>query len=168
MLVVLPLVLLVTALAAGAQQTDAQRQGDAMAKTVLDQLEAFRRGDWTSAYRFASASIHSQFTPEAFRQMVTRGYAPIARPLQSRILATRVLDATRGFVEIRVEGQNGETIDALYELVEERGAWRVNGVISRPAHPRGELTRRPPATGPRVLRACGRIPGGHCSAPVQA
>ncbi len=147
-LVALPLILLVTAVAAGTQQTDAERQGDAMVKTVLDQLEALRRGDWTSAYRFASASIQAQFTPETFRQMVTRSYAPIARPLQSRILATRVLDATRGFVEIRVEGQNGETIDALYELVEERGAWRINGVVSRPAHTRGEITQRPPATEP--------------------
>jgi len=42
------------------------------------------------------------------------------------------LDGQRGLVEVRVEGENGETIDALYELVEEQGAWRVSGVLTRP------------------------------------
>ena len=124
---------------AGAQQTDVERQAAAMTQTVLQQLEAFRRGDWTTAYGFASSTIQSGFTAEAFREMVTRSYAPIARPLQSRVLATRVIDPQRGLVEIRVEGQNGETVDALYELVEEQGAWKINGVIAQPV-PRGPLT----------------------------
>lgn len=122
-----------------AQQSDAERQAAAMTQTVLQQLEAFRRGDWTTAYGFASSTIQSRFTSEAFREMVTRGYAPIARPLQSRVLATRVIDPQHGLVEIRVEGQNGETVDAVYELLEEQGAWKINGVIARPVQ-RGPLT----------------------------
>lgn len=110
-----------------------------MTQTVLQQLEAFRRGDWTTAYGLASSTIQSRFTAEAFREMVTRGYTPIARPLQSRVLATRVIDPQHGLVEIRVEGQNGETVDALYELVEEQGAWKINGVIAQPVQ-RGPLT----------------------------
>ena len=35
-------------------------------------------------------------------------------------------------MEVRVEGANGETIDALYELVDEQGQWRINGVLTRP------------------------------------
>jgi hypothetical protein len=123
---------------AAGQAADPERQTAAMIQTVLQQLEAFRRGDWAAAYGFASSSIRSRFTPEAFREMVTGGYAPIARPLQSRVLATRTLDPQRGLVEIRVEGQNGETVDALYELVEEQGAWRINGVVARPV-PQGPL-----------------------------
>ena len=43
-----------------------------------------------------------------------------------------LVDAGRGFVEVRVEGANGETVDALYELVDEQGQWRIKGVLTRP------------------------------------
>jgi hypothetical protein len=120
---------LIIAAGAGAQPAD---QGAAMARTVLDQLAAFRRGDWTAAYAYASSAIQAQFGPEAFRAMVTRGYAPIARSASATVGRVEALDGQRGLVEVRVEGENGETIDALYELVEEQGAWRVNGVLARP------------------------------------
>jgi len=122
------LILLLLA-AAGAQPQD---QGAAMARTVLDQLAAFRRGDWAAAYALASSAIQAQFGPEAFRAMVTRGYAPIARSATATVGPVEALDGQHGLVEVRVEGENGETIDALYELVEEQGAWRVNGVLTRP------------------------------------
>jgi hypothetical protein len=115
---------------AAAQPAD---QGAAMTRTVLDQLAAFRRDDWALAYAFASSGIQAQFGPEAFRAMVTQGYAPIARSRTATVGRVEAVDAQHGLVEVRVEGENGETIDALYELVEERGAWRVNGVQTRPA-----------------------------------
>ena len=133
----LPLLLLVTA--ASAQPGD---PGRAMAHTVVEQLAAFRRGDWTAAYAFASSAIQAQFGPEAFRAMVTRGYAPIARSTTVTVGRVEVLDGRRGLVEVRVEGENGETVDALYELVEEQGAWRVNGVLTRPVE-RGPTASRP-------------------------
>ena len=104
-----------------------------MTRTVLDQLAAFRRGDWTTAYGFASAGIQARFGPEAFREMVTRGYAPIADSARATVLGTAIVDPEHGYVEVRVEGRDGETIEALYELVLEEGAWRIDGVVSRPA-----------------------------------
>jgi hypothetical protein len=120
-----------------------------MTQAALDQLAAFRRGDWGAAYGYASAAIQARFPPEAFRQMVTGGYAAIARSARGTVLRTEVLDARRGFVELRVEGQDGETVDALYELVEESGAWRVNGVVTRPV-----------AGGPTAFRGAGSA-GSH-------
>ena len=35
-------------------------------------------------------------------------------------------------MEVRVDGANGETVDALYELVDEQGSWRIEGVLTRP------------------------------------
>ena len=119
----------------------------AMTRTVLDQLAAFRRGDWNAAYGYASTAIQAQFTPEAFRQMVTGGYAAIARSAQGVVRRTEVLDARRGFVELRVEGQAGETVDALYELVEESGGWRINGVVTRPVAGGPTASRGAGATG---------------------
>ena len=123
--------------AASSQSGDPQR---AMAQTVLDQLAAFRRGDWAAAYAFASSTIQAQFGPEAFRAMVTSGYAPIARSASATVGRVDALGGQRGLVEVRVEGENGETVDALYELVEEQGAWRVNGVVTRPVE-RGTTAR---------------------------
>jgi hypothetical protein len=122
-------VLLLLAVAALAQPGD---PGRAMAQAVLDQLAAFRRGDWATAYAFASSAIQARFGLEAFRAMVTGGYAPIARSTSATVGRVEALDGQHGLVEVRVEGENGETIDALYELVEEQGAWRVNGVMTRP------------------------------------
>jgi hypothetical protein len=111
-----------------------------MQQTVLDQLAAFRRGDWAAAYAFASEMIQGQFTLDTFREMVSRGYAPIAQSAAATVLGTEVVGAGRGYVAVRVQGQNGQTVDALYDLGEEHGAWRINGVVTRPAE-RGELTR---------------------------
>ena len=80
---------------------------------------------------------------------------------------------SHGLVEVRVEGANGETVDALYELVDEQGQLadqrgpdpagrgRHRGVCltappcdpSRPGEPRpaGERRRAPPASVPRRL-----------------
>jgi hypothetical protein len=121
-----------------AQSAAPEEQRAAMAQTVLDQLAAFRRGDWEAAYGFASQSIQGQFTPEAFRQMVSRGYAPIARSASARVLRTEVADPQHGYVEVRVRGQDGDTIDALYELVLEPGGWRISGVLTKPVDP-GEV-----------------------------
>jgi hypothetical protein len=133
--VVLCLAALALAAPVSAQGPDPERQKGAMARAVLDQLAAFRRGDWAAAYTFASAGIRARFDAEAFREMVSHGYAPIARPARGTVLRAEVVDPHRGFVEIRVEGRDGETVDALYELVDEQGAWKVNGVLTRPAAP---------------------------------
>jgi uncharacterized protein DUF4864 len=122
------LALLTLAATAGGQGADPRAD---MARTVLDQLAAFRRDDWTAAYAHASAAIQSRFDLEAFRQMVTGGYAPIARSTSASVSHVEVVDPSHGLVEVRVEGANGETIDALYELVDEQGQWRINGVLTR-------------------------------------
>jgi hypothetical protein len=48
-----------------------------------------------------------------------------------------------------VDGVDGQTVDALYELVEESGAWRINGVVTRPvAHGSTAFLGAAPAGGP--------------------
>ena len=123
------LALLTVAATAAGQGADPRAD---MARTVLDQLAAFRRDDWAAAYAYASATIQSRFDLEAFRQMVTGGYAPIARSTTATVSHVEVVDPSHGLVEVRVEGANGEMIDALYELVVEQGQWRINGVLTRP------------------------------------
>jgi hypothetical protein len=125
----------VAGVAAGGRLAQAPAGDAELAAVVLEQLEAFRRGDFAAAYGFASAAIQARFPLEAFRRMVTEGYAPIARSTRGTVLRVERVGPARGYVEIRVQGQDGETVDALYELVEEQGAWRVSGVLTRPVEP---------------------------------
>ncbi len=136
-----PCLLFLLAAPVGAQPPDAAQRATAMQQVVLDQLAAFRRGDWTTAYGYASETIQGQFSPDAFREMVSRGYAPIAHSIGATVLRAVADDPQRGYVEVRVHGRDGETIEALYELVDEHGAWKINGVITKPVE-RGELTLR--------------------------
>ena len=136
--------LLLLAGPSAAQAPDVERRAAEMRQVVLDQLAAFRRGDWAAAYGFASVTIHSQFTPESFRQMVTRGYAAIADSASATVLRTEADDPQKGYVEVRVRARDGDAIDALYEIVSEQGAWKINGVIAKPAE-KGDLVQGPGA-----------------------
>jgi hypothetical protein len=143
------------ALAPGAAGQVPDPREAAKARTVLEQLDAFRRGDFGAAYGFASDAIREQFTLEEFRQMVTAGYAPIARSVRGTVRRAVLVDAGRGLVEVRVEGQGGQTIDALYEMVDEQGQWRINGVLTRPVD-EGPTARLALARPPGHPRAGGR------------
>jgi hypothetical protein len=55
---VVGLALLTLAATAAGQGADPRAD---MARTVLDQLAAFRRDDWTAAYAYASAAIQAHF-----------------------------------------------------------------------------------------------------------
>jgi hypothetical protein len=137
------LALLTLAATSGGQGADPRAE---MARTVLDQLAAFRRDDWAAAYAYASAAIRSRFDQEAFRRMVTGGYASIARSATATVSHVEVVDSGHGLVEVRVEGTDGEIVDALYELVDEQGQWRVNGVLTRPVE---DATAAVPDLSPR-------------------
>jgi hypothetical protein len=143
------LALLTLAAAAAGQAADPRAD---MARAVLDQLAAFRRNDWAAAYAYASAAIQARFGLEAFREMVTGGYAPIARSATASVSHVEVIDAAHGLVEVRVEGEDGETVDALYELVDEQGRWRINGVLTRPVE---AATAAAPAGASARLRSAG-------------
>lgn len=144
----LALVLLAVAGPVGGQGGDPRAE---MTRTVLDQLAAFRRDDWPAAYAYAASSIQAQFPLEAFRQMVTGGYAPLAHSARATVSRVDVVDAAHGLVEVRIEGASGETVDALYELVDEQGQWRVNGVLTRPVE--GATARAPARTIPGPVAA---------------
>src|SRR5262249_34692012 len=114
----LGLVILLIAASAAGQGADPRAE---MPRTVLDQLAAFRRDDWAGAYSYAASTIQARFGLEAFRQMVSSGYAEIARSVRATVSHVEMIDADHGLVEVRVDGANGQTVDALYELVDEQG-----------------------------------------------
>jgi hypothetical protein len=125
----LALVLLpVCAAWAQAEKADAK----AAAEPVVRQLEAFRRDDFDTAYTFASEDIQLQFDRLRFEIMVRSGYPEIARSTGATVTGTDVRPEGVAYVSVMIQGANGQTIEALYELVWQNG-WKINGVATRPA-----------------------------------
>ncbi|HET6367947.1 MAG TPA: DUF4864 domain-containing protein [Pseudomonadales bacterium] len=104
----------------------------AATEPVLKQLEAFRRGDFDTAYTFASESIHQQFDRAAFERMVTGGYPEIARSVFAVVAQGELAANGKVYLVLKIRGANGVSVEAVYELVDEAGAWKINGVVARP------------------------------------
>ena len=105
---------------------------DAAGRIVLQQLDAFRRDDFDTAFTFASATIHDLFDRARFEQMVRGGYPEIARSLSAVIDGSKRGDAGELFLFLTIHGVNGRAVQAVYEMVNENGRWRINGVVTRP------------------------------------
>jgi len=112
---------------AQADRTDARAAAD----PVVKQLEAFRRGDFDTAFTFASGMIQAQFDRSAFETMVRRGYPEIARSAFAAVTKTELESPGLAYVTVKIRGANGQAIEAMYEMVWEDG-WRINSVATRP------------------------------------
>jgi len=112
----------------------AQRDPDVedAGRIVMQQLEAFRRDDFETAFTFASRTIHDMFDTARFEAMVRGGYPEIARSVSASIDGSKRGDAGELYLFVRVRGVNGRAVEAVYELVNESGRWRINGVVTRP------------------------------------
>ena len=124
------LALLVLAAPALAQQVKPAPK-EAM-EPPIKQLEAFRRGDFDTAYTFASAEIREQFDRETFELMVKGGYPEIARSASASIVGSVLAPNGLVYLTLKIRGSNGRSIQALYELVLQNGQWKINGVTAKP------------------------------------
>lgn len=101
------------------------------AEPVVKQLNAFRRGDFDTAFTFASGMIRAQFDRQAFETMVRGGYPEIARWTFAVVVKTELESPGLAYVTMKIRGANGQSVEALYEMIWEDG-WRINGVATRP------------------------------------
>jgi len=123
----------VATLAVGAPAS-AQPAADAKAVTepITKQLEAFRRDDYDTAYTFASAGVRQAFDRQGFEQMVKGGYPEIAHSVSAFVSRTSGGPDGHVFVHVKIQGDNGNSIEALYDMVRESDGWRINGVVTKP------------------------------------
>src|SRR6266700_2466578 len=126
----LALLLVLVALPASAQP--ARPAPKEATEPVMKQLEAFRRGDFDTAYTFASTEIKELFDRSAFEQMVKNGYPEIARSTFASVAGSTVAPNGHVYLQIKIRGSNGNSIEALYEMVLENGQWKINGVSAKP------------------------------------
>ena len=104
----------------------------AAAEPIMKQLEAFRRDDYDIAYIFASTEVRRMFDREAFERMVKGGYPEIARSTFALVSRTEVTPDGHVYVNVKIRGANGNSIEALYDMVRENDGWRINGVVTKP------------------------------------
>ncbi len=132
-----PHCLLIAALLVGAAEVapavpaDAAAEGEVL-DVIMRQLDAFRAGDYRTAYSFASRMIQAQFDLAAFEHMVKNGYPQIARSTHAWVTEARPASNGALHVFLRIRGADGTFIRALYEMVREEPGWRINGVVTRP------------------------------------
>ena len=112
----------------------AQPEADvkAAAAPIMTQLEAFRRDDYDTAYGFAAAPIKELFDRAAFERMVKSSYPEIARSTFAVIAQSAVGPDGHVYVRVRIRGANGNSIEAVYDMVQEAAGWRINGVATKP------------------------------------
>jgi hypothetical protein len=105
---------------------------DTASEPILKQLDAFRKNDYDLAYSFASTEIHSLFDRQDFERMVKTGYPEIADSMRVRVVEQRLAPSGRVLLLLKIRGANGQQVEALYEMVWESGAWKINSVVARP------------------------------------
>jgi phosphate-selective porin len=117
--------------ATGAWAQAASTDAKAAAVPVVKQLEAFRRDDFDTAFTFASGTIQERFDRRNFEAMVRRGYPEIAQSTFAAVTKTELESPGLAYVTVKIRGANGQSIEALYEMVWEDD-WKINGVATRP------------------------------------
>jgi len=93
---------------------------------IRQQLEAFRRGDYASAYGFAAPGIKAQFPLAAFTEMVRRGY-PIIAKSNDVSFGLALDDGERAVVTVYVAAPD-DTATFQYLLERHEEEWRIAGV----------------------------------------
>ena len=100
------------------------------AAVVMRQIEALRAHDFTGAYALVSRELRRNFSRSEFEWMVKRAHPEVANSRHAYVVRTR---EAGGFVyvTVKIEGRNGKHIEALYEIVREGEALKVNALSSR-------------------------------------
>lgn len=131
--------LLVLALPAPAPaQAAGAAEGEAFRAVITSQIEAFRKGDGSTAYSFASPKIRQIFpSVDQFMGMVERGYPQIWRP-ESFTFGDVTNELGGPTQRVLIRDGKGKLWSVLY-LMEQQpdGSWKINGVKIEKA-PAGE------------------------------
>src|SRR5260370_11809194 len=107
----LAVLLLVSALPAWAQKPmPAPKEAT---EPVMKQLEAFRRGDFDTAYTFASSEIKELFDRSAFEQMVKNGYPEIARSTFASVAGSTLAPTGPVFLQLKIPRSHANQLQDL-------------------------------------------------------
>jgi len=101
------------------------------------QLAAWRKNDLAEAYSFAAAELRAQKPLREFTAIVEANYPEIRASTRAEFGIVRD-DGRRGTVTVQVYAKNGDAA-YHYTLVQERGSWRIHGVVRHVPKPGGKI-----------------------------
>lgn len=108
----------------------AAEPADVIQSVIQQQMNAFNKEDYATAYTFASGSIRRRFSKERFEKMVRSGYPQIARShLVSFGEVTFSEDKQAAVATVHVTGQDHITVLARYQMILEEAGWKIGGVM---------------------------------------
>lgn len=97
---------------------------------IQQQLDAFNRKDYDTAYSFASRHIQTKFSRPEFEEMVKDGYPQIARSRRAVFEKITFSETeNRAMATVTITGLDRITITANYRMVREDGKWKIDGVM---------------------------------------
>lgn len=95
---------------------------------ITNQLEAFKKDDWETAFTFASPSIRTFFrTPENFGAMVRQGYPMVWRPRSVTYLEQLNVNGEI-WQKVQIRDAMGQLHTLAYQMIMTDDGWRINGV----------------------------------------
>ena len=108
----------------------------AIQASIVGQIEAFQADDGALALTFAIPQARQVWrTPEIFMEMVRTAYHPIYRPAEFSF-AGAVAQGGIARQVVRVTGENGQTVLALYDMYRQpNGRWLIGGVATVEVEP---------------------------------
>jgi hypothetical protein len=101
------------------------------ADLALHQIAVLRSHDFAAAYALGSGELRRNFSRGEFEWMLRRAHPEVASSSSAVVVRTHESNGYV-YVTLRVVGRNGKSVEALYEMVREAEAWKVNAVSSRP------------------------------------
>ena len=112
-----------------------QHPESAWQDVITGQIEAFRAADGAGALQYAGASFQVFLSnPDEFlAAIIASGYAAIVLSQSHSFGAFHRIDELHVLQEVRILGPDRQRFEAIYELQQEEGSWRVAGVALRPA-----------------------------------
>lgn len=109
--------------------TDRAKARERIGSVIRQQLDAFKRNDYTGAYTFVSKAFRKEFPRDRFETMIRARFKEIARPAQ--VIFRRVqfdIGRTVAVLEADVAGANARLAAVEYRMVFEEGDWRIDGL----------------------------------------
>lgn len=110
----------------------AQPPAERMQAVIGAQIQAFRSGDFSAAFEFASPGIRRLFgTVDRFEYMVRQGYPMVIAPSELRFVGQEQ-DGAVSWQRVLITTPEGTRHLLLYRMIDVDGAWRIDGVFLAP------------------------------------
>lgn len=112
-----------------ADRKETKESLEQIASVVRQQLDAFKRDDYSGAYTFVSKAFRKEFPRDLFEARIRARFKEVARPAQVLFRKFHFHPGdNRAVLEVDVAGANARLAAVEYRMVFEEGSWKIDGL----------------------------------------